>query len=475
MISFTCGRCAKPYHLDDSLAGKKARCKACGNEFRIPDASAAVADPKASAPAFDPYGLAEPAPSADPFGNPGGREPFPRVDADEDDLFAPPRTQVLRDKPKSRKAQSTESAAWIGKLTLAGLGLIVLASVIGLASPQAGAVAFILPGLLAVGMMMAGGLWSMIVPFQEGAVQGLMWLFVPFYPLYYAISRWADMRRPILCYLGGAVLLVGTIGLFIAVVGSQEPGRPRAVDHVNPGGAAEGGPAFDAGPDEGDGEGMGEGQGDRAHVGDDVGRAMPPARRPIDRPAATAEDVPDLVADLKVADGQRRRSAANELAKVAPDEAHRAEVVAALIALFADSDQFVRLDVAKALRVWGTAEQVDTWIGLLDDEAFVVRWEALAALGDLKDPRGAEAVAGRLWVDKIKANESLLAMGPAAEPAVLDVMSNPEWSVRMDACKILGEIGTEASRSKLKKAARDSNGLVRMAAAEALRSIGRGR
>jgi len=202
-------------------------------------------------------------------------------------------------------------------------------------------------------------------------------------------------------------------------------------------------------------------------------RAAPPG--PADRPAATAEDVPDLLADLKVVDGHRRRSAADELARVAPDDARRPEVVAALTALFDDSDGFVRLSAAKALRPWGTLEQIDTWIGLLDDESFVVRWEALAALGDLKDPRGAEAVAARIQADKIKANESLRAMGPAAEPTVLALLADPEWSVRMDACKILGEIGTEAGRSKLKKAARDSNGLVRMAAAEALRSIGRGR
>ena len=41
MIVLACSGCGKRYEVDESLAGKKSRCKDCGNVFRIPAASAA--------------------------------------------------------------------------------------------------------------------------------------------------------------------------------------------------------------------------------------------------------------------------------------------------------------------------------------------------------------------------------------------------------------------------------------------------
>ena len=49
-ISFSCRRCDKPYHLDDSLAGKRARCKQCGLEFDIPRPAPSRAVARSSAP-----------------------------------------------------------------------------------------------------------------------------------------------------------------------------------------------------------------------------------------------------------------------------------------------------------------------------------------------------------------------------------------------------------------------------------------
>ncbi len=36
MISFRCPKCQKPFNVPDSYAGRKARCKGCGDELRIP-------------------------------------------------------------------------------------------------------------------------------------------------------------------------------------------------------------------------------------------------------------------------------------------------------------------------------------------------------------------------------------------------------------------------------------------------------
>jgi DNA-directed RNA polymerase subunit RPC12/RpoP len=38
-LSFTCSNCSRQYQLDESLAGKRARCKECGTVFRVPSPS----------------------------------------------------------------------------------------------------------------------------------------------------------------------------------------------------------------------------------------------------------------------------------------------------------------------------------------------------------------------------------------------------------------------------------------------------
>ena len=45
-IVLSCPGCGKKYELDGSLAGKKARCRKCTQEFRIPESSAVVGSPE---------------------------------------------------------------------------------------------------------------------------------------------------------------------------------------------------------------------------------------------------------------------------------------------------------------------------------------------------------------------------------------------------------------------------------------------
>ena len=48
LIVLDCPSCAKRYEVDAALAGKKSRCKQCGEIFRIPVPNAAVASPPTS-------------------------------------------------------------------------------------------------------------------------------------------------------------------------------------------------------------------------------------------------------------------------------------------------------------------------------------------------------------------------------------------------------------------------------------------
>ena len=62
--------------------------------------------------------------------------------------------------------------------------------------------------------------------------------------------------------------------------------------------------------------------------------------------------------------------------------------------------------------------------------------------------------------DRMNASKALQALGKKAEKAVAGCLSHAEWTVRLEACKILAVVGTRASKQALDKASRDTNGLV---------------
>jgi HEAT repeat protein len=94
-------------------------------------------------------------------------------------------------------------------------------------------------------------------------------------------------------------------------------------------------------------------------------------------------------------------------------------------------------------------------------------------LAELKDERGAEAVAKRLdeFLDQNRASACLQAMGPVAEAAVVKRLSSNSKDVRIEACKILKVIGTAKCISALEEAARARDADIAKAAAEALAKV----
>ena len=64
-ITFNCAQCGKSYTLDDSLAGKQAKCS-CGTEMTVP-APSAPAPPAPAPPAPAPPAPVAPAAPASPF------------------------------------------------------------------------------------------------------------------------------------------------------------------------------------------------------------------------------------------------------------------------------------------------------------------------------------------------------------------------------------------------------------------------
>src|SRR5262249_45948890 len=92
-ISLSCEKCGKLYEMPDSAAGKRARCKQCGHEFRIPMKAGSAQVRKQ--PDNDPYGLQEAA-------------PLPRSrsyrEEEEEEVAPPPRASY---KPKRSSTKSS--------------------------------------------------------------------------------------------------------------------------------------------------------------------------------------------------------------------------------------------------------------------------------------------------------------------------------------------------------------------------------
>jgi HEAT repeat protein len=153
------------------------------------------------------------------------------------------------------------------------------------------------------------------------------------------------------------------------------------------------------------------------------------------------------VQDLKGPEPEHRKTVAVWLCQIPVNEPRRKEVVDALQPLLTDGTPEVRLNGLKALAIWGTSENVPVIIRAVDDDSNEVRQTAIQTLVRLKDPRGAEAIAGRLtnFFDRDLANRALQDMGPAAEKVVVRFYHHKDQDVRERARRLLQEYNTAPS------------------------------
>src|SRR5262249_46161757 len=89
-------------------------------------------------------------------------------------------------------------------ITLIGLGVFGLLSMgLSLISPVLAFVPMVLGSLVAL----AGGLWFLMLAFQDSAVAGLLCLFVPFYSLFYLVTHFDEVKRPFFLQLVGGLIV----------------------------------------------------------------------------------------------------------------------------------------------------------------------------------------------------------------------------------------------------------------------------
>jgi HEAT repeat protein len=190
---------------------------------------------------------------------------------------------------------------------------------------------------------------------------------------------------------------------------------------------------------------------------------MPTAMNPV-----SDTDLTEALAELQSPDNGRRRAGALRLRDGAPIDARRAEVAHALNGLLTDHDGFVRAAVIQALGVWGDGLSVPLLLEHLNDDHYGSRGELFEAIARIEpEERTARAMIPWLEKDAGQASRVLRAMGSVAEPVLLEfVRSDARPDSRMEAVRVLKEMGTSRSLPELKELAskRASEELGRVAA-----------
>ncbi len=183
-----------------------------------------------------------------------------------------------------------------------------------------------------------------------------------------------------------------------------------------------------------------------------------------------ADAVTKSLIQLKSPETHTRKDGLNRLMRTPPDD-RLAEVVQAVIPLLDDDDGWLVGDAIKVLVIWKSPDAVPALIKRTSDNRFTVRHETIKALGKLKDPRGVEPVLLQIKDDGFQVEDALKEMGPIAEPALIERLTNPDSDVRRRVCSILKVVGGKETLKAMQALPKDPEFSVQVAAKDAFSSI----
>lgn len=196
-IKVKCPQCYEKYQLADKLAGKKVRCKQCGEPIQIPNPRQRPAQSRPSRKRSAPAKRRPPKPK--PVADDYGIDDF---DDYGDDFAAPAPPRPSRSRGR-RKKSSSSSGSFQQRAWMIFGGIFLLFFLISLFSPTFRVVFTILAVLSGLVFSLWGGLSILVEAFKEDIVCGLLYLFAPFYSWYFVFSRWQKTRKPLVMILVG--------------------------------------------------------------------------------------------------------------------------------------------------------------------------------------------------------------------------------------------------------------------------------
>lgn len=226
-IRVVCDQCQAKYLIPDEHAGKKMRCKKCGEICPVPSGSRPSKAP--TGPAKKPSKPSKPkAPAADEFDDYGDG---PDDDEEDEELIARPVSRRAK-KAKPKKAERSKSKRknplagfqfdFTEARTILGLpavGALLTMLVEGAAGDTAGVCVLGFIFVLAAILSLVSGVMAIIVAFEEDVLCGLLYLFLPLYALYHIITRWEEQKKPFLMSLCAMFVMFGQgAGIFVGKI-----------------------------------------------------------------------------------------------------------------------------------------------------------------------------------------------------------------------------------------------------------------
>lgn len=197
------------------------------------------------------------------------------------------------------------------------------------------------------------------------------------------------------------------------------------------------------------------------------------------KPAAIGATLPEraggnsldaAIAQLKA--GDKSKEAADRLKRMPPDKDRRKEVAEAIVKAIAEAtDAEVRVSLLQALAAWYTPETLPVILEGLRDQNVFVRHKTIEVLGTIRDDRVIRELAECLGDESMLAVHALISIGPSVEKTIIEYTKHPNPQVRLQAAKVLGEIGTVQATTALTRLSRMGDPMLRWAADDALRAI----
>ena len=215
MISVSCTGCQFKYHIANDKAGKRFKCRECGEICTVPGGKRSAAGSsgtpkrrKRTKPAAKDEWEDDTASSYDEYESydDGGYDSYGTDDDAYEDYqparscrSSPSRSAKTKPKKKNRKAsRSDDGVRFSFTSPLVWLGFPFAATLVTMAAvfivPVVGVILAIIVSIIGLILIFIGGIRILIGAFQEDVVCGLLYLFVPFYSLYYLVTRWEEQK-----------------------------------------------------------------------------------------------------------------------------------------------------------------------------------------------------------------------------------------------------------------------------------------
>ncbi len=214
-IEIQCPSCEARYVSPARHAGKEINCPACGSLIRVPKLALqpetkSVSKSKPAGPSQRGYalttsmpGLLEEELASDPTVLDPLADGKPSLSAGT----TLPTLPSKRKKPAGGFLPGKIKLSPRAKKILAGVAVFIVGVFIVVWIPALfwlSVASMVFGGSM---LLLVGGFWCLGIAFSEDALCGLLWLFVPFYNLYYVISRFDECRKPLSLVLLGTLLL----------------------------------------------------------------------------------------------------------------------------------------------------------------------------------------------------------------------------------------------------------------------------